>query len=73
MINLKLVKNQPHWRVALVHLFARMTGVLIHVEGFPFGSARHCKSWHGEGDLTGSPSAFRLTGSMVSTGKIGTG
>jgi hypothetical protein len=40
MINLTLVKNQPRWRVALVARFAQMMGVLIHVEGIPFGSNR---------------------------------
>lgn len=40
MINIKLIERQPHWRVAAVHLFAKLMGVLVHVEGFPFGSSR---------------------------------
>ena len=37
MLNLKLIKDQPRWRVAMVHLVAKALGVLILVEGFPFG------------------------------------
>jgi len=37
--NAKLTMYPP-WRVWLVHLFAKPLGVLVHVEGFPFGSAR---------------------------------
>lgn len=40
MKSLHLVQYQPRWRVALVARFAQLMGVLIHVEGFPFGSAR---------------------------------
>lgn len=40
MINLKLIRDLPRWRVGVVHLFAKAMGVLIHVEGFPFGSSR---------------------------------
>jgi hypothetical protein len=40
MLNLQLVEDQPRWRVALVARFARLIGVLIHVEGIPFGSNR---------------------------------
>jgi hypothetical protein len=40
MRNLNLVEDQPHWRVALVALFAQFMGVCIHVEGIPFGSNR---------------------------------
>lgn len=43
MMNLKYVESQPHWRVATVALFAQMMGVLIHVEGIPFGSNRSRK------------------------------
>lgn len=37
MMNLQLVKEQPRWRVALVARFAQLMGVLVHVEGIPFG------------------------------------
>lgn len=40
MMNLKLIRWQPHWRVALVARFAQIVGVQIHVEGIPFGSSR---------------------------------
>jgi len=30
----------PAWRVWPVHLVARLFGVLVHVDGFPFGSGR---------------------------------
>ncbi len=40
MMNLKLVEDQPRWRVAVVAIFAKLMGVLIHVEGIPFGSNR---------------------------------
>jgi hypothetical protein len=37
--NLNLV-SQPAWRITLVHWFAQLIGVYIHVEGLPFGSTR---------------------------------
>jgi hypothetical protein len=40
MVNLQLIQDQPRWRVALVATIARLVGVLIHVEGIPFGSGR---------------------------------
>lgn len=40
MINLHLIEEQPHWRVAFVHWFAKAMGVCVHVEGIPFGSSR---------------------------------
>ena len=43
MLNLKFIESQPRWRVAVVALFAKLMGVLIHVEGIPFGSARSRK------------------------------
>ena len=43
MMNLKLIERQPHWRVRAVAWLSRMMGVLIHVEGIPFGSSRLCK------------------------------
>ena len=49
MLNLKLVEDQPHWRVAVVARFAKLMGVLIHVEGIPFGSNRSRKHKVGEG------------------------
>ena len=46
MTNLKLIEDQPRWRVTTVALFAKLMGVLIHVEGIPFGSnrTRNCKT-----------------------------
>lgn len=41
MKSLHLIEHQPRWRVALVARFAQFIGVLIHVEGFPFGSSRN--------------------------------
>ena len=43
MLNLHHVEDQPHWRVAIVARFAQLMGVLIHVEGIPFGSNRSWK------------------------------
>jgi hypothetical protein len=40
MHNLNLIENQPRWRVAIVSRFAQLMGVMVHVEGFPFGSSR---------------------------------
>jgi hypothetical protein len=40
MLHLKYVEDQPRWRVAVVATFAKLMGVLIHVEGVPFGSSR---------------------------------
>lgn len=40
MNNLKLIQCQPRWRVAVIHLFARLIGVMVVVEGIPFGSRR---------------------------------
>lgn len=36
-------KTEIHakWRVLPVHLVAKLLGVLVHVEGMPFGSARN--------------------------------
>lgn len=41
MVNLKLIQCQPRWRVAVVAWFARVVGVMIHVEGLPLGSSRN--------------------------------
>jgi len=30
----------PLWRRRLIHVFAKALGVLVHIEGFPFGSNR---------------------------------
>lgn len=49
MLNLKLVEDQQHWRVAVVATFAKIMGVLIHVEGIPFGSNRTRRHKTGEG------------------------
>lgn len=37
---IRLIENQPHWRVLVVHHIAKIMGVLVHVEGCPFGSSR---------------------------------
>lgn len=47
-MNLKFVEDQPRWRVAVVALFAKLIGVLIHVEGIPMGSNRSWKHKAGE-------------------------
>lgn len=41
MVNVKLIEHQPHWRVALIHIVAKIIGVAVHVEGLPFGSWRN--------------------------------
>lgn len=48
MTNLHLIEGQPRWRVFLVHYFAKMGGVLIHVEGYPLGSSRTLRAQPGE-------------------------
>lgn len=50
MINLRLIEDQPRWRVALVARLAQLVGVLIHVEGIPFGSNR-CRKKQTRGRL----------------------
>ena len=55
MLNLKFVEGQPHWRVAVVARFAQLMGVLIHVEGIPFGSNR--KRTHRPQDSMGAQGA----------------
>jgi hypothetical protein len=52
MRNLKLIEDQPRWRVAVVAYFAKLMGVLVKVEGFPFGSARKLKPRRLETSLT---------------------
>lgn len=64
MLNLHLIENQPHWRVALVALFAQLMGVLIHVEGIPFGSNRSRKKQVSE-NLGGQAQG------MAAVGRIG--
>lgn len=49
MLNLHLIERQPLWRVAVVARFAKLMGVLIHVEGIPFGSSRSRRKEAGEG------------------------
>jgi hypothetical protein len=66
MLNLKLVENQPRWRVASVHYFAKLAGVLIHVEGIPFGSRRsYRRTKAGEGMATAQPAAQGVQGQIV--------
>lgn len=40
-MNIDLIEDQPRWRVLLVAWFAKLVGVLFHVEGLPFGSGRN--------------------------------
>ena len=44
--NLNLI-TQAAWRVTILHWVARALGVLVHVEGMPFGSTRNFKREHG--------------------------
>lgn len=39
MVNAKLTTTP--WRARLIHVVAKIFGVLVHIEGFPFGSARN--------------------------------
>lgn len=32
-----------NWRVRLVHFAARIAGILVHVEGLPYGTRRNLK------------------------------
>lgn len=43
MQNVNLIRWQPRWRVAVVARVAQMLGILVHVEGIPFGSSRTMK------------------------------
>ena len=57
-------KTETHakWRVLPVHLVAKLFGVLVHVEGMPFGSARtYLTSPSGRPGVCGGP-----TGSSTS-------
>lgn len=49
MLNLEHIEHQPRWRIAVVHYFAKLMGVCIHVEGIPFGSPRKRRTQTGEG------------------------
>jgi hypothetical protein len=40
MMNLRLVQ-QDAWRVRLIHYVAKAAGLLIHIDGIPFGSSRN--------------------------------
>ena len=33
--------NVPRWRVAIIHMIANMLGVLVHINGAPYGSWRN--------------------------------
>lgn len=60
MVNLQLIENQPRWRVWLIARAAQILGVLIHVEGIPFGSSRnHRKGTSASGGVAG-PQGDRL-------------
>lgn len=43
MLNQKLTHHNK-WRLWPVHAVAKLFGVLIHVNGVPFGSSRHIQS-----------------------------
>lgn len=63
MINLKLIHDQPRWRVALIHGAARLIGVLVHVEGFPFGSKRNYRQGKSAlGEIAGAASKYPIEG-----------
>lgn len=60
MNNLHLIGEQPRWRVAIVALLAKLMGVLIHVEGIPFGSVRTRRRKDREAAATSSGSVHGL-------------
>jgi hypothetical protein len=43
------------FRARVIHIVARLLGVLVHIEGWPFGSSRNVRR---EIMRTGSDSAF---------------
>jgi hypothetical protein len=61
MQNLKFVECQPRWRVGIVALFAKLMGVLIHVEGIPMGSGRSRKK-QAPGQMGGAASPSQAAG-----------
>jgi hypothetical protein len=52
MINANLISHAPAWKLAIIHYVAKALGVLVKVEGIPFGSNRNIKLHH-----TGNTSA----------------
>lgn len=40
MSNLQMVEGYPRWAVWFVAQVARLVGIVIHVEGIPFGAPR---------------------------------
>jgi len=43
MINANLIDHAPAWKLAIIHFVAKVLGVLVKVEGIPFGSTRNLK------------------------------
>lgn len=41
IINNQSQVSQPVWKVLLLDWFASFLGVLVHVDGMPFGSSRN--------------------------------
>lgn len=41
MMNANLIEHAPAWKLRIIHYVAKALGVLVKVEGFPFGSNRN--------------------------------
>lgn len=62
MRNLNLI-TQDGWRVRIVHYIAKAIGLLVHVEGIPFGSNRHYPNKFVGAERCGAISTSRPAGS----------
>lgn len=38
--NMNKTQIYPQWRVLVIHIIAKLLGVLVHVDGMPLGSSR---------------------------------
>lgn len=45
--------KQPGWKVTVVHYIAKTLGLLVHVEGYPFGSSRNIRRDYTNPDRSG--------------------
>lgn len=62
LTNLRLIEDQPRWRVWIVARLAQLMGVRIHVEGIPFGSSRtrRPKAAEGMGGTTAAQNTAKV-------------
>lgn len=47
MLNANLIEHAPAWKLRIIHYVAKLLGVLVHVEGIPFGSPKNVPLYKG--------------------------